>query len=97
MKNLFEKFIKNRYYWIVEEQDVLIALKAITNYHNKYVNRNISLGRTKWVEECSHWYIHFDSNYDDWYTITTELNKQGFEFVIKDMPNHVYLIKRTEL
>ena len=97
MKNLFEKFIKNRYYWTVEEQDVLIVLKAITNYHKKYVNRNIAIGRTLWNEECNQWFIHFDSNNDDWHIITAELNEKGFELVIRDEPNRVYLIKRTEL
>ena len=98
MTNLLSKFVKRRYYWSIEkESDVLTILTAITDIRKKYVNRNITIGRCLEREEIYQWFVHFDATDNDWYDITTELRAKGYLMVIKDEPNRVYLIKRTEL
>lgn len=97
MKNLFDKIIKRRYYWILEERYIVEVLNVINSQQKRYIDQNMAVGNCLWANERTKWFIHFDASKEQWCNIVKELNAKGFELVIRNEPNNVYLIKRIEL
>ena len=70
-QRFLDKFITKRHHIIVEETDVLNALKVINKYHK--IVPEIAVGNCGWADDTNKWFIHFTTTNSKWDGIRKDL------------------------
>ena len=97
IKNVSNKFVPKRHYLIVDEGNVLEVLRKIDEQIVWYVNQNLSIDNCGWADDPKKWFIHFNASENQWMLIIDELEKSGYDLVIKNKRlESIFVIKRQE-
>lgn len=84
-QKILDKFITKRYHIVLDEVDVMNALKVIDRCHRSVPE--IRVGNCGWAEDPNKWFIHFTTTVSKWETIRKDL-KVVRVFSNQDIPKN---------
>ena len=93
--NLSKSIVQKRRYLVVDESDVMIALKAISKVKNDskfHFSSSMEVGNCGWADDANAWFIHFDATGNQWRNIIAMLIKDKYNLVLKE-DDRLYLRK----
>lgn len=94
MQHLMTNIFGKRRYWVLEQEDVIKALKAIDDHRSKHIQPEVVVGSCGWENEKSLWYLNFNASNKQWISIIDDLSKEGLELVVRSTPETMFLTKR---
>lgn len=94
MLKVFDIFTIKRRYFVVEEKNMVEAMRMIqsalsTGYHKEGMN----VGNCGWAEEANKWFIHVNLTNNQWQSLLGECKNKKYQLVIKENPNDMYFTK----
>lgn len=95
MINLFKNIVQKRRHLIVDESNVMDALKVISGVKNDSKIRiltKMEVGNCGWADKPNAWFIHYDSTDYQWRKSIAIYAENGFKLVLKE-DDRIYLVK----
>lgn len=95
MFNLFENIVQKERHIIVKEDDVMIALKVLTEIKQKskiHTGMSMEIGNCKWKDDPDAWFMTFTSTTCQWRKLIAVLKERGYTMVLDD--NDRFYVKK---